>query len=446
MHSPCVRHQATNTMSKVIKNSKAKTSSSIKKTKKKSRVRSGLAKRVNLRSQIFPVKREEYVNELNATTTFGYDYYDISFVSATQFPWLSTYAAQFQRWRLKGLSVHYKANTSKLYRGPIVICFVSDYDTSFTPATLPEGSALTGAKEGPISSNLEWRINSEVLKEGNQKLINSYGVLGGYGYLYIGYSSDEAGIIGSLKITFDIEFYDPVPKNQARDGYFLESAYFTAESQLPVLGNYDWTSWRDSAWQYSQFINCFSKKSDIYTLIQGQGKYFNLPPGDWNFDILVHHENSAGTHDAEPWVTGIGNWLVMTYAIIEDTVNRVTRFIYGVRAISHAAIELTCHFSQALSFGVKVMTRITHAVFPKGIPPDEKCNVNFNDAVISCGKHIPVRKLNNKIDTSCIMISKEAMKCVLMGNSPKALKTQTKSLNEEVKDDYVRINTNQVTC
>lgn len=159
------------------------------------------------------IQHREYIGEINGSTTFNALGYNIQPGLPSTFPWLSSIAKNFEKYRIRSMTLHFVNVSATSERGRITMAYESD-PLDPTPTNKIDLFAYSGCQEGavwsPLSINIPCPKTTLFTREGivPGTDLKTYDV----GKLIIAASNTaDSSIIGELFITYDIELMVPQP-------------------------------------------------------------------------------------------------------------------------------------------------------------------------------------------------------------------------------------------
>lgn len=163
------------------------------------------------------IRKREFVTNINGSTTFVNQSFPISMTNISLFPWVSSVAPSYEKYRVKNMKFHFKSTTSNYTSGGalgvVIMGVVYDpMDSIFGDQT----TMLTyqGFRETRIDKDLIVKVNTKndplpvryIVHNPNSAPFNDYGVF------YIATNGNPiTSIIGQLWVEYDVEFFIPRP-------------------------------------------------------------------------------------------------------------------------------------------------------------------------------------------------------------------------------------------
>jgi len=159
------------------------------------------------------IKHREYISDVSGNTTFGATSCQVQPGMAATFPWLSSIAGNFEKYRIRKLSLQYVNVAATSERGRVTLAFDRD-PLDADPVTKVDLFSYSGAVEGSVWSPLSLNI-----PVGSTSLFTRSGTVTGtdlktydLGKLVVGVSNTaDTATIGELFLSYEIELTIPQP-------------------------------------------------------------------------------------------------------------------------------------------------------------------------------------------------------------------------------------------
>jgi len=158
------------------------------------------------------IRHREYVADVAGNTTFGVTSFTVQPGLAASFPWLSGIANNFEKYRVKSMSMQYINVAATDERGRITIAFDRD-PLDADPETKADLFSYKGATEGSVWTGTTLSV------PGGPDLFTRNGTVTGtdlktydYGKFLVGVSNTaDTAVVGELFINYEIELTIPQP-------------------------------------------------------------------------------------------------------------------------------------------------------------------------------------------------------------------------------------------
>jgi len=158
------------------------------------------------------IRHREYVADVAGNTTFGVTSFTVQPGLAASFPWLSGIANNFEKYRVKSMSLQYINVAATDERGRITLAFDRDPLDS-DPETKADLFSYKGASEGSV-----WTGTTLSVPAGPDLFTRNGTVIGSdlktydYGKFLVGVSNtSDTAVVGELFINYEIELTIPQP-------------------------------------------------------------------------------------------------------------------------------------------------------------------------------------------------------------------------------------------
>jgi len=158
------------------------------------------------------IQHREYLGEISGNTTFGITSYEINPGLSTAFPWLSSIAPSFEKYKVTRMSYEYVNIAATSERGRVTMAF--DYDVlDENPTSKVELFQYAGASEGAVWSSLNLPVKNIPEKFTRVGTVSSsdkktYDA----GKLLVGVSNTASTtIVGEIFVNYTIELNTPQP-------------------------------------------------------------------------------------------------------------------------------------------------------------------------------------------------------------------------------------------
>jgi hypothetical protein len=158
------------------------------------------------------IQHREYLGELSGSTTFDVSSYEINPGLSTAFPWLSSIAPSFEKYKVTRMSYEYVNIAATSERGRVTMAF--DYDVlDENPTSKVELFQYAGASEGAVWSSLNLPVKNipekftrvGTVSTSDKKTYDA-------GKLLVGVSNTAStAIVGEIFVNYIIELNTPQP-------------------------------------------------------------------------------------------------------------------------------------------------------------------------------------------------------------------------------------------
>jgi hypothetical protein len=171
------------------------------------------------------IKHREYIGELNGSTTFTAQSYQLQPGLSQSFPWLSGIANNFEKYKMHSIKLCYVNVSATSERGRVTMAFDRDPLDS-DPTSKIDLFSYNGAVEGAVWSPLELTVPVD-----KDALFTRRGLISGtdlktydMGKLVVASSNNaDTSIVGELFLEYNIELMIPQPASCPSAAYHATS-------------------------------------------------------------------------------------------------------------------------------------------------------------------------------------------------------------------------------
>lgn len=168
------------------------------------------------------ISHTEMLGQISTESAFTVNYYTVNAGDVSTFPWLSSVARRYERYRFIGLKFHFEPTCPTTSRGYFAMYF--DYNSTDTyPPDLMSFMSNNGAVTNPVYRSTSCAINPSLVRErGFLFTQDEYNVPGGgqlnYDVATLYYACQNSGAVpeqvGNLCVTYEVELMQPQLRNR----------------------------------------------------------------------------------------------------------------------------------------------------------------------------------------------------------------------------------------
>jgi len=313
----------------------------------------------------------EAICDVVATTDFKINEYPLYINNSVTFPWCSNIGKLFSKWRIRKMKLTYiSTNATMTNGGPMLMAIQRDFG-GFVPTSVITGERLELHKVGNINQTFSWEVPTKEFE--SWKSVTAAQEIGGYGYLYLGWSASTAATVGrvEMEVTVDFMYSTPAPVAAITNAYYTTAGSSGNPNGVWVPA-FEMALKVDDEFAFKPCNQNFSApiQDDGFGINSVKGWYKNwtsyyaihyprFAPGHYTVEITGTDTQATGTYTptaAETW--GFGDWSTPSVTWWTETADKWYHFIWDFEVYTESYIAFLNKFSNTIAAYSNIFLRI----------------------------------------------------------------------------------------